>query len=181
MNMYVPIFIKHRVNAELCGKASDKAHGCFRRFLHNIAELSRQLDFAAAVKRKRLAFEHLSADTCPCKPVHKTDLRLFLRKVIRVACCPEIFRYIFVGNGFYRCVSGNGLCGCLPANGGNFALKFAHAGFARVAADYFFNCTGCESDVLFRKSVPFKFFRNKMFFGNRKLFLLGITCHFDYL
>ena len=135
MDMDVVFLIEIRLDAEFFRTAADIGKASLCRFLHNVAELSRQDQFALARQHGHFSRQDVAADFCPGHACRNTDLRLLLGLGFEELDAAEEIRQILLRHLDRRFLPFDNLARSLATDLANEAFEFTYAGFARVTFD----------------------------------------------
>ena len=123
------------------GAAADIAHCRLHGFLHDVSEVSGQVELATALYHIAFHFQRLAADSSPRKSGDKAD-GIGCRQLIRqdLARAEEGIQRRAGDTDTPALRVGDDLHGAFSAERPDFALQIAHAGLSGIAGDHLADC-----------------------------------------
>ena len=172
--------IEIRINSKQGRPAADTGNGSFSGFLHDISQVSGQIQFAGTVHHGDFHVEHFAADGRPCQAPHQADGILpSLFVCLESDRTKEFCQIIRSDSQRVKLLFRNAACS-LPADRCQFTLQHTHPGLPRISGNQTADRRILHFELGSGKAVLFALFRKQMPFGNLQLLFIGIARKFDH-
>ena len=182
MDVDVPLFECLGGYVQRVSVSLDIFHRQHRRFLHHVAQVARQREFAAlALAQRGLDKEYFTAHGCPRQSCHHADAVVVLVLLTGEKFGTEQFLDVLGLERFGRFLLffSRLAQGYLAQHLVDFLVQFAHAAFTGVVLDNFLNGSLRELHVRALHADVFQLFRHEVALGNLQFFLGQVAAHLD--
>ena len=155
--------------------------GCFGGFLHDVAQLARQMQASLARHGQALNLQHFAADGGVCQAVDHADAGLLLRHFTGIAGRAQVGAQHIRGHADLGDALVQHGDGSLAHHLGHGALQRAHTGLTGVALDELTQHLVRHAHGFRRQAMGFDLLGHQVALADLQLLLLSIGGHLDDL
>ena len=179
VNVDIQLFVHVGRDAVLVGLSAQVGVGRLHAFLHHVAQLAGDGEFALAGEGLGFDLQHLAADLGPGQTVGHAQLGRFAQAVGQIAGHAQIVCKVAFAHPEGAFLAGDDVPARAAADLGDAAFQLAHAGLSGVEADDLFQRPFADAQLLLGDAVLRELLGDEVTLGDGQLFILGVAADID--